>query len=43
MMDLVYIVKNDERNDDLKYSLRSMARFYPDYKSDCGKVFLLPL
>lgn len=31
-MDLVYIVKNDERNDDLKYSLRSMARFYPDYK-----------
>ena len=32
MMDLVYIVKNDERNDDLKYSLRSMARFYPDYK-----------
>jgi len=32
MMDLVYIVKKDEKNDDLRYSLRSMARFYPDYK-----------
>lgn len=32
MMDLVYIVKKDDNNDDLKYSLRSMARFYPDYR-----------
>ena len=28
-MDFVYIVKKDEHNDDLRYSLRSIAKFYP--------------
>ena len=31
-MDLVYIVKESEKNDDLKYSLRSIAKFYPENK-----------
>lgn len=31
-MDLVYIVREGDDNDDLKYSLRSIAKHYPDYK-----------
>ena len=31
-MDLVYIVKESERNEDLRYSLRSIAKFLPDHK-----------
>lgn len=31
-MDFVYIVKEDEKNEDLKYSLRSIAKFYPENK-----------
>ena len=31
-MDFVYIVKKDEVNEDLKYSLRSIAKFYPENK-----------
>lgn len=31
-MDFVYIVKESDKNDDLKYSLRSIAKFYPDRK-----------
>lgn len=31
-MDLVYIVKAEERNEDLKYSLRSVAKFVPHDK-----------
>lgn len=31
-MDLVYIVKADEKNEDLKYSLRSVAKFVPHDK-----------
>lgn len=29
MLDLVYIVKAEEKNDDLRYSLRSVAKFVP--------------
>ena len=37
-MDLVYIVKEREKNDDLKYSLRSIAKFYPElYTNDNNK------
>lgn len=32
MMDFVYIVKKSETNEDLRYSLRSIAKFYPDHK-----------
>ena len=32
MIDLVYIVKEDERNEDLRYSLRSVAKFLPNNK-----------
>ena len=31
-MDFVYIVKNGDKNDDLRQSLRSIAKFYPDHK-----------
>lgn len=31
-MDFVYILKENEKNDDLKYSLRSIAKFYPENK-----------
>ena len=31
-MDFVYIVKEDENNEDLKYSLRSIAKYYPENK-----------
>lgn len=31
-MDLVYIVKNSEVNEDLRYSLRSVAKFVPHNK-----------
>lgn len=29
-MDFVYIVKEDENNEDLRYSLRSIAKYYPE-------------
>lgn len=32
MLDLVYIVKEDEHNEDLRYSLRSIAKYYPESK-----------
>ena len=32
IMDLVYIVKNSEVNEDLRYSLRSVAKFVPHDK-----------
>lgn len=32
MLDFVYIVKESDKNDDLKYSLRSIAKFYPDHR-----------
>lgn len=31
-MDLVYIVREGDKNEDLRYSLRSIAKHYPDYK-----------
>ena len=32
MLDFVYIVKEDEHNEDLRYSLRSIAKYYPENK-----------
>lgn len=32
LYDFVYIVKKDDKNVDLQYSLRSIAKFYPDHK-----------
>ena len=32
MLDFVYIVKEDEYNEDLRYSLRSIAKYYPENK-----------
>ena len=32
MLDFVYIVKESDKNDDLRYSLRSIAKFYPDHR-----------
>lgn len=31
-MDLVYIVKEDENNEELRYSLRSVAKYLPQNK-----------
>ena len=32
MLDFVYIVGKSEKNEDLRYSLRSIAKHYPDHK-----------